>query len=117
VIIIAIATQRPRLHSHQSDAPQYIKTLDSAALKSLYAYQLFLFLPFVKSEIARFMVLPQFLPFLAKINIYLITHSLLAFLRNFLALLILPIPITCSSISKIFFLISADSSGVPSVLG
>jgi uncharacterized membrane protein len=29
IIIIAIATWRPRLHSHQSDAPQYIKTLDS----------------------------------------------------------------------------------------
>jgi hypothetical protein len=28
-IIIAIATGRPRLHGHQSDAPQYIKTLDS----------------------------------------------------------------------------------------
>jgi hypothetical protein len=34
IIIIAIATRRPRLHSHQSDAPQYIKTLDSTALHS-----------------------------------------------------------------------------------
>jgi hypothetical protein len=33
IIIIAIATVRPRLHSHQSDAPQYIKTLDSTALR------------------------------------------------------------------------------------
>jgi hypothetical protein len=32
IIIIAIATWRPRLHSHQSDAPQYIKTLDSTGL-------------------------------------------------------------------------------------
>jgi hypothetical protein len=34
IIIIAIATRRPRLHSHQSDAPQYIKTLDSGGLES-----------------------------------------------------------------------------------
>jgi hypothetical protein len=27
-----MATRRPRLHSHQSDAPQYIKTLDGTAL-------------------------------------------------------------------------------------
>jgi hypothetical protein len=33
IIIIAIATRRPRLHSHQSDAPQYIKTLDSTGLE------------------------------------------------------------------------------------
>jgi hypothetical protein len=33
IIIIAIATGRPRLHSHQSDAPQYIKTLDSTGLE------------------------------------------------------------------------------------
>jgi hypothetical protein len=32
IIIIAIATGRPRLHSHQSDSPQYIKTLDSTAV-------------------------------------------------------------------------------------
>jgi hypothetical protein len=32
IIIIAIATRRPLLHSHQSDAPQYIKTLDSTDL-------------------------------------------------------------------------------------
>jgi hypothetical protein len=32
IIIIAIATRRPHLHSHQSNAPQYIKTLDSTAL-------------------------------------------------------------------------------------
>jgi hypothetical protein len=35
IIIIAIATRRPRLHSHQSDAPQYIKTLDSTDAQSL----------------------------------------------------------------------------------
>jgi hypothetical protein len=35
IIIIAIPTRRPRLHSHQSDAPQYIKTLDSTALSSI----------------------------------------------------------------------------------
>jgi hypothetical protein len=34
IIIIEIATWRPRLHSHQSDAPQYIKTLDSTALQN-----------------------------------------------------------------------------------
>jgi hypothetical protein len=33
IIIIIIATGRPRLHSHQSDAPQYIKALDSASLE------------------------------------------------------------------------------------
>jgi hypothetical protein len=32
IIIIAIATRRPHLHSHQSDAPQYIKTLDSTVI-------------------------------------------------------------------------------------
>jgi hypothetical protein len=32
IIIIAIATQCPRLHSHQSDAPQYINTLVSTVL-------------------------------------------------------------------------------------
>jgi hypothetical protein len=32
IIVTAIATWRPRLHSHQSDVPQYIKTLDSAAV-------------------------------------------------------------------------------------
>jgi hypothetical protein len=32
IIIIAFVTRRPRLHSHQSDAPQYIKTLDSTAV-------------------------------------------------------------------------------------
>jgi hypothetical protein len=33
IIIIAIATWRPRLHSHQSDTPQYIKTLDSTGIE------------------------------------------------------------------------------------
>jgi hypothetical protein len=33
IIIIAIATWRPHLHSHQSDAPQYTKTLESTALQ------------------------------------------------------------------------------------
>jgi hypothetical protein len=32
IIIIAIATRLPRLHSHRSDAPQYIKTLDSSGV-------------------------------------------------------------------------------------
>jgi hypothetical protein len=35
IIIIAIATRRPRLHSHQSDAPQYIKTLDRTGLNGV----------------------------------------------------------------------------------
>jgi hypothetical protein len=35
IIIIAIATRRPRFHSHQSDAPRYIKTLDSAVLRHI----------------------------------------------------------------------------------
>jgi hypothetical protein len=35
IIIIEIATRRPRLHSHRSDAPQYINTLDSTALAAI----------------------------------------------------------------------------------
>jgi hypothetical protein len=34
IIIIAITTRRPRLHSHQSDEPKYLKTLDSTALEN-----------------------------------------------------------------------------------
>jgi hypothetical protein len=36
IIIIAIATGRPHLHSHRSDAPQYIKTLDSTGIKHIH---------------------------------------------------------------------------------
>jgi hypothetical protein len=35
ITIILIATRRPHLHSHQSDAPQNVKTLDSTVLKGL----------------------------------------------------------------------------------
>jgi hypothetical protein len=36
IIIIEIATRRPRLHSHQSDAPQYINTLDSTDVQDIW---------------------------------------------------------------------------------
>jgi hypothetical protein len=39
IIIIAIATRRPRLHSHQSDAPQYINMLVSAGLEQMWGPQ------------------------------------------------------------------------------
>jgi hypothetical protein len=35
IIIISIATRHPRLHSHQSDGPQYMKTLVSTTVDSL----------------------------------------------------------------------------------
>jgi hypothetical protein len=34
-LLFSIATRRPRLHSNQSDAPQYVKSLDSTILDAL----------------------------------------------------------------------------------